>query len=166
MRKNILMLALSVLVAGSAVAPAVAQGPEKQREEVWAKKHKDDRKRKSPEERAKLRAERMTKELDLNKSQARKVEALYLKEAKERESKRADFRKGDRKSAESREAMRNEMMAAHQRHNEELKDILNKKQYAKYEEMQAQKREQMKARHHEKGGKGKRGYHERDRSQS
>ncbi len=125
--------------------------------------HKHKGERKSPEERAKVRTERMTQELDLSKAQAKKVEALYLKETKEREAKRANFKKGDKKDAAGREQMRAERMAAHQRHNEELKDILNKKQYAKYEEMQAQKREQMKARH-EKGGKGKRGQHEGGRA--
>ncbi|TPE45167.1 DUF4890 domain-containing protein [Pontibacter mangrovi] len=163
MKKNLLALALGVLVIGSTVAPAVAQDTTKPRQEARMHKHKGERK--SPEERAEARTERLTKELDLNKSQAKKVKALHLKEAKEREAKRANFKRGDRKDAANREQMRSEMMAAHQRHNEEMKDILNKKQYAKYEEMQAQKREQMKAKHHKKGGKGKRGHQEKGRMQ-
>ncbi|OKL41197.1 DUF4890 domain-containing protein [Pontibacter flavimaris] len=159
MKKKLLALALGVLVMGSTVAPAVAQDTTKPRQEASMRKHKGERK--SPEERAEARAERMTRELDLNKSQAKKVEVLYLKEAKEREAKHANFKKADKRDTASRKQMRTEMMAAHQRHNEELKDILNKKQYARYEEMQAKKREQMKARHQEKGGKGKRGHHER-----
>ncbi|WP_276499790.1 hypothetical protein [Pontibacter litorisediminis] len=159
MKKNLLMLALGVLVAGSTIAPAVAQEAGKPRQEARMHKHKGERK--SPEERAKARTERMTQELDLSKAQAKKVEALYLKDTKEREAKRANFKKGDKKDAATREQMRSDMMAAHQRHNDELKDILNKKQYAKYEEMQAKKREQMRDRHQERGGKGKRGHHER-----
>ena len=166
MKKNLLMLVLGVLVAGSSAVPALAQNQDRPRQEVRKQKERGERVRKSPEERAKARAERLSKELDLNKSQARKVEALYLKEAKERDSKRANFKRGDKKDAASREQMRAEMMAAHQRHSEEMKDILNKKQYAKYEELQAKRREQMKARHQEKGGKGKRGHHERGRMQS
>ncbi|MDX5437436.1 MAG: DUF4890 domain-containing protein [Pontibacter sp.] len=161
MKKNLLILALGMLVAGGPVATAVAQGTEKPRQERRMHRHKGERK--SPEERAKARTERMTKELGLNRAQAKKVEALYLKEAKERQTKRADFRKENRHSTDSREQMRAEMMAAHKRHNEELKSILNKKQYAIYEEQQAQRHEQMKARHQEKGGKGKSGHHERQR---
>ncbi|MCX2741398.1 hypothetical protein [Pontibacter anaerobius] len=138
MKKNLLALALGVLVMGSAVAPAVAQDTTKPRQEARMQKHKGERK--SPEERAQAKTERMDKELDLSKSQAKKVKALYLKEAKEHKEKRAHFKKGDKKDAAAREQMRAEMMAAHQRHNEEMKDILNKKQYAKYEEIQAKKR--------------------------
>ncbi|WP_299758945.1 hypothetical protein [uncultured Pontibacter sp.] len=162
MKKNLLMLALGVLIAGSSVAPAVAQDNNKTRQEARMHKHKGERK--SPEERAKARTERITKELDLTKAQAKKVEALHLKEVKEREAKRAGFKKSDRKDATARKQMRSEMMAAHKRHNEEMKDILNKKQYAKYEELQAQKREQMKARHQEKGKRG--AQQERGRMQS
>lgn len=161
MKKNLLILALGVLVVGGPVATAVAQGTEKPRQEARMHKHKGERK--SPEERAKARTERMTKELGLSKAQEKKVEALYLKEAKERQTKRADFRKENRQNSANREQMRSEMMAAHKRHNEELKNILDKKQYAKYEEQQAQRHEQMKARHQEKGGKGKRSHHERQR---
>lgn len=144
------MLALSVLVAGSSVAPAVAQGGSKSRQEVKA--HKERGERRSPEERAAARTERMTKELGLNKAQARKVEALYLKQAKDKDAMRSRFKKGDRNAD-----FRKEMMASHKRHNEELKSILDKKQYAKYEEQ----REQMKAKHQERGGKDRRGHHER-----
>ncbi len=152
------MLALGVLIAGGAVAPAVAQSNEKSRQEVRKQGHKERGTRKSPKERAKARAERMTRELDLNKSQARKVEALCLQHAKDKDAMRARFKKGDKRDA----SFRKEMMDSHKRHNEAMKEILNKKQYAKYEEQ----REQMKARHKERADSGKRGHHAREAAQS
>lgn len=142
MKKNLLVMALSVLIAGGPVGAAFAQTTDAPRKEE--RKHRNHKgESKSPEEHAKARTERLTQQLDLSKSQARKVEALYLKQAKEREMARAQHTKGEKRNPHHREQIK----AARAQHQAELKGILSKKQYAQYEkhrqEMKAKRKEAM-----------------------
>lgn len=98
-----------------------------------------DKERKTPEERAKMRTEHMTEELGLSADQAARVEAINLKYAgqgealrKQREVERAEARKNGK--------------ALRDAHDAEMKDALSTEQYAKWQA----KKEAMKARRMEK----------------
>ncbi len=101
-----------------------------------------DKAQRTPEERAKMRTERLTKELELTPEQATKVQAINVKYAdkvdearKEREADRAEVRK--------------EAKTMHDAHDAEMKAVLTADQYAKW----TARKEEMKARHMERRGK-------------
>ncbi|HPF91983.1 MAG TPA: hypothetical protein PLL57_15085 [Flavobacteriales bacterium] len=100
-----------------------------------------DHQKKSPEERARVRTEHMTKELGLSPEQVAKVEAINLKYAdkgaelrKEREAERAEARKEGQEMRDAHEA--------------EMKAVLTPDQYAKWmakkEEMKEKRMEHRK----------------------
>ncbi|WP_242923696.1 DUF4890 domain-containing protein [Pontibacter liquoris] len=141
MKKIIVALALGLFVTGSTFAQTTTPQEKKTRTE----RHDGNRQRvkKSPEERAKLRTEKLTKELGLNNSQAKQLEALNLKQSQEMQALRADHTRGEKLSP----AQREQKKAHHAAYEASLKDILTKKQYAQYQE----KREQMRAQRKERG---------------
>ncbi|MBX2972658.1 MAG: hypothetical protein KF797_06115 [Flavobacteriales bacterium] len=107
-----------------------------------------DKAQRTPEERAKMRTERLTKELELTPEQAAKVEAINMKYAgkvdevrKEREAERAEVRK--------------EAKTMHDAHDAEMKAVLTADQYAKWtarkEEMRNKQHERRKGMHGKKG---------------
>ena len=147
MKKIIVMLSLGVLVAGTSFAQNAPHKDKKSRTEHRRERDSfKDRERKSPEERATLRTERLSKQLDLNKSQTRKLQALNLKHAQEMEAMRAQYKNAD-KRGKNREAIK----ASHAKWEAELKDILNKKQYAKYEAERNEMRARREGKGHERG---------------
>ncbi|GAA4426544.1 DUF4890 domain-containing protein [Pontibacter saemangeumensis] len=142
MKKAFVVLALGILVAGSAVAQ---QAPKKERSHHTEQRDGKDRKgNRTPEERATLRTEKMSQELGLNKSQTRKLQALHLKQMQEREAMRAHHNEGEKRDRNQRR----EMKASREKWDAELKDILTKKQYAKYQEQ----RKEMRVQHQERKG--------------
>ncbi|MCC9168295.1 DUF4890 domain-containing protein [Pontibacter harenae] len=149
MKKVIVMLALGVMVAGSSFAQNAPQKEIKarteQRADKGARKYKSKDK-KSPEERAQLKTDRLSQKLELNKSQTKKLQALNLKHEKEMEAMR-----GKRSNASDRGQIRSEMQTRRAKWNDELKDILTKKQYAKYEADQKEMRARMESRRDHQG---------------
>jgi len=95
--------------------------------------------RKTPQERAKLRTEHMTKELELSPEQQAKVEAINLKYADRVEAVRAE------REAE-RTAKRDAAEAMHGAHDAEMKAVLTADQYTKW----VAKKQEAKAKHLEK----------------
>ena len=95
--------------------------------------------RKTPQERAKLRTEHMTKELELSPEQQAKVEAINLKYADRVEAVRAE------REAE-RTAKREAAEAMHAAHDAEMKAVLTADQYTKW----VAKKQEAKAKHLEK----------------
>jgi len=95
--------------------------------------------RKTPQERAKLRTEHMTKELELSPEQQAKVEAINLKYADRVEAVRAE------REAE-RTAKRDAAEAMHAAHDAEMKAVLTADQYTKW----VAKKQEAKAKHLEK----------------
>ncbi|MGV3638224.1 MAG: hypothetical protein ACO1NQ_11345 [Flavobacteriales bacterium] len=95
--------------------------------------------RKTPEERAKARTERMTKELSLSPEQQAKVEAINLKYADQVEAVRAEH------EAE-RTAKRDAAKAMHDAHDAEMKAVLTPDQYTKW----VAQKEEARAKHHER----------------
>lgn len=127
-------------MAGTTYAQTAPQKERKHRTDQrgeYRHKHK-----KSPEEMAARRTEVLTRKLDLNKSQQKKLQALNLKHVQERQA----MMQANRGEVRNRENMRSERQASRARYDAELKDILNKKQYAKYEA----ERNEMKAKRNQK----------------
>lgn len=102
--------------------------------------------RKTPEERAQLRTERLTKELELSPEQATQVQAINLKYADKMDELRKE------REAE-RGAMRSDAQAMGDAHDTEMKAVLTADQYAKW----TTRKEELKARHAEK----RKGFHEK-----
>lgn len=152
MKKVIVMLTLGVLVAGSSFAQDAPQKENKSRTEQ--RKSRDfGRDKKSPEERAQLRTERLSQKLDLNSAQTRKLQALNLKQVNEMQAMRAKYKDADRRNPKQRE----EMKALHTKWEAELKDILTKKQYAQYEADRKEMRAHLEKRGEQHKGKEFRG---------
>ena len=103
------------------------------------KKEKGDKEpmeKMSPEKRGEREVKRMTKDLGLNDSQQKEMKALFSEPA----SKRGE---GDKKpSKEERKAMK-----------DKISKILNPEQNAKWEKIQQERKDKMKERREEKGGK-------------
>ncbi|MBC5994714.1 DUF4890 domain-containing protein [Pontibacter cellulosilyticus] len=153
MKKFIAVLSLSVLMAGTTYAQQEPQKERKQRTEQRGERVQKHRK--SPEEMAAKRTEKLTQKYDLSKSQQRKLQALNLKHAQEKHALHAN-----RGEARNHRSARGEMQASRARYEAELKDIMNKKQYAQYEADKAEKRARHdQKREHRKAHKGERQQH-------
>ena len=97
---------------------------------------KEPMEKKSPEKRGEREVKRMTKDLGLNDSQQKEMKALFSEPA----SKRGE---GDKKpSKEERKAMK-----------DKISKILSPEQNAKWEKIQEERKDKMKERREEKGGK-------------
>lgn len=109
--------------------------------------HAQDKAAKTPQERAKVRTERMTKELALSPEQAAKVEAINAKYADKVDGLRAE-READRTQE------RKEGKAMRDAHDVEMKAVLTPEQYAKWtakkEEMKGRNMERRKEMHEKK----------------
>lgn len=95
--------------------------------------------KKTPQERAKMRTEHMAKELGLSPEQQAKVEAINLKYADQVEAVRSE------REAE-RTAKREAAKAMHDAHDAEMKAVLTAEQYTKW----VAKKQEAKAKHMEK----------------
>lgn len=97
---------------------------------------KEPMERMSPAERSQMALKKMTKNLSLNEAQQKQISALFL----EQEAKRGDGKtkptKEDRKNMEDK-----------------ISKILTPEQNAKWEKIQAERKEKMKERREEKGEK-------------
>lgn len=129
------ILALAVLVGGS----AVAQQPAK-------------KERKSAEERATNLAQKMTTKLGLDETQKTKIHDINLGIAQKNDAIRDN-------TSLTREQKMAQLKETHNSRNAQYKEVLTSDQYAKYEAWEKEKREKMEAKRAEKqgakGGKGK-----------
>ncbi len=101
----------------------------------------------TPEERADMMTQRLTKQLDLTAEQQAKVKALYLGQAQKHQE-MMDARKdkmmdAKEKMKDRRARMRAEMMADRKKNMEQLKAILTEDQFNKFEEMQKERQQKM-----------------------
>ncbi|HSP12204.1 MAG TPA: Spy/CpxP family protein refolding chaperone [Salegentibacter sp.] len=101
------------------------------------KKAHQDRVERSSEERASLRMERMTSQLDLTKDQQEEMQKFYKEQAKEREAYRAE-RKEARNMNETartkRSEVRNLRAEKREEHREKMKEILTEEQFSTWQE--------------------------------
>lgn len=89
-----------------------------------------------PKEMAKRQTEELTKTLDLNKDQQKKVLALNNEMGEKMSAMREDMRDG----GGDREAMREKMNKLRDEQNKEMKKILTEDQYKKYEKYLEERR--------------------------
>ena len=145
------MLALGLAIAGTASAQNAPQSKNQNNQENRYGKERGEKKPKgkfhrsagsgiksTPEQIATRRTEKLSQQLDLSSKQKRQLQALHLNQARQRESLRGQSKQPGARN----ENQRAEMQRQHASYEKELKDILNKKQYAKYQE----ERKQMQAR--------------------
>ena len=104
-----------------------------------------------PEEMATRMADGMKKELNLNDEQYKSVYNLYLKRGEEMKARRE---KGQQPQQGDREARREEMKKQQEAMNAELKKVLTKEQYTKYEEMLKKQQQRQGGPRGPQGGQG------------
>jgi len=100
-----------------------------------------ERKRISPEERAKLRSERIAEQLELSQEQKAQVYALNLKEAE-----------AGKKAREERKQKVIAMRDSRRNYQKALEEILTPEQAKKWEELKAQRRDEIKKRYKRRPG--------------
>ena len=103
---------------------------------------------KSPEEKAKMKTERLDKKLDLTDNQEAKVEQIFLTSAQKMAQLKAQ--KGNDKKA-----MGQEFKAIRENTNQQLKAVLTADQWAKKEKLEAERKEKHKERKSKGHQKGK-----------
>ena len=168
MKKYIAMIAFGLAIAATATAQTAPEGEKEQKYENRNGRERGERKQKgefrrnaerrqdiTPEQRATRRTEKLSQQLDLSSKQKKQLQALNLKQARQMESLRGQNNQPGTRNENQRE----EMKRLHASYEKEFKDILTKKQYAKYEEdrklMQAQ-RENRSGREGERNGRTRR----------
>jgi len=152
MKKFVAMIALGLAIAGTASAQ---NAPQSERSDNHDKSYNQNRIGKkgkgeirkdntrwqnvSPEQRATQRTERLSQKLDLSNKQKKQLQTLNLKQAQQM----AALRNQDHNPGSRNENQGQEMKRLRASWEKDLKGILSKKQYAKYEaerkQMQAQR---------------------------
>ena len=165
MKKIFVMLALGVLIAGTASAQEALKSDRKARSEN--RNHREDRKlkreKRSPEELAARQTEMLNKTLDLSKKQQKKVTELSLKRNQETEALRSRYAASKDQGRGRNAGLHQEMKAIHDRWEAGLKDVLSKKQYTQYEASRQEMKSRRLAGRDERGDKaGKRRTSRRD----
>jgi hypothetical protein len=153
MKKLVAMLALGLTLVGSAYAQDAPQREKRESQKGQYGQERKERKNKDAfgrnaerrdkltlEQRATKRTEKVSQQLDLNSKQKSKLQELNLKQAQQMEAIATQRTNANNVKG----ANRQEMQSLHANYEKELKSILTKKQYAKYEEdrkqLQAQRR--------------------------
>ena len=104
----------------------------------------------TPEQQTELQVKRMTLELDLDEKQQKEIKTILVEQSKKRETKIAEMKakkeKGEKPTADERFAMKNEMLDNQIAMKAKMKRILKPEQFAKWEEKQADRKENRKVR--------------------
>jgi periplasmic protein CpxP/Spy len=137
MKKLIAVLSLGMLVAGSSYAQTTTpQKDQKPRSEYRGAK--GDKARKTPEEMARMRTDKMAQKLELNASQKSQLQALNLRHAQEMKARRESYKASGEKTAADKAKIQEARKASHDKWQAELKGVLTEQQYAKYEAYRAE----------------------------
>ena len=100
-----------------------------------------------PEQRAELQAKRMTLALDLNEKQQKEVQQLFLENGKARAEYRrqhmAEWHAGKKLSADEKFAVKSKILDDRIAMNNNMKKILNDKQFEKFGQMKTRKHREM-----------------------
>ena len=133
------------------IAVATLQVSAQEQKRDMRKQRMESTSKTSPEEMAQLQTKRMTLNLDLNDQQQKEVSALFLEEAKLRQSKREAFLQSNDKqekktwSKEDRLKMTNARLDQQIEMKNKMKSILSTEQFDKWEKMNEQRRNKGKA---------------------
>jgi protein CpxP len=101
----------------------------------------------SPEQQAQNQTQRLTKELNLSAEQETKVQQLM-------QAQRQEVQTAIQSAGGDRKAMGQAMRAGRDKFDGQLKTVLTPDQYTKYQQLMAQRREQMRERRQSGGGMG------------
>ena len=140
------VIAVLILAVGFTVTTQAQRGNKEGHEELTV------------EQQTELAVKKMTLKLDLTASQQNQLRPLIAKQVAERQEMRAKRKamkeSGNKPTSEERYAMKNKMLDKQIAYKAEMKRILNKEQYGRFEKMAARKmnRHKKKAQHkmHEK----------------
>ncbi|WP_452221369.1 hypothetical protein [Lacinutrix salivirga] len=150
--KKLLIIALALVGLNATAQDKEKRGNERGKDKMERFEHIKDI---SPEEMAQIQTKKMTLLLDLNNAQQQQVQAINLKNAKERKTmmeKRIKSKDDKQKpSKEKRLKMTNDRLDKAIAQKRQMKTILNPEQYAKWEKRFAKKA--MKRKHKMKGKK-------------
>lgn len=106
----------------------------------------------TPQERAMLKAKKMTLHLDLNDKQQKQVEALLVRQEEKRDALKAQREEGKELTKEEMVFLKSKMLDEQIAFKKEIKTILNEEQYAKFEKSQHYRGRMKK--HHDKQKRG------------
>lgn len=135
---------------------------------TMAQEHRKEKRHEkmSVEQQTELAVKKMTLKLDLTPSQQHKIKPLLAKQIQERKAmheKRRDMKDQDKKPSSDEHFNRmNARLDKQIAFKAEMKQILDARQYERFEKMAAKKMKHMKKRMHKKGEKHKRTEHEDD----
>ncbi|NNT72005.1 hypothetical protein HKT18_07235 [Flavobacterium sp. IMCC34852] len=104
------------------------------------------------EQKVDFQVKKMTKDLNLNETQAKEVRTIVTKEVEKREAKKAEMDKKKEQARAERLAQAKENQAALEA---DMKKILTPDQFAKWEKSREEKKAKVKERMKEQRGKGK-----------
>ena len=93
------------------------------------------------EQKVDFQVKRLTKDLDLNEKQAKDVRALVTKEVEKREARRAEMQEAKAKKGEEMKAQMDREQAAV---SEDMKKVLTPEQFAKWEKIHEERKENFK----------------------
>ncbi|MEM1326823.1 MAG: hypothetical protein AAGI23_12760 [Bacteroidota bacterium] len=131
---NRFILALGLVLLGTTIT--FAQQPV----QINGAERTERQERKTTEERAEMRAQKLGEALELTEAQQLKVEALELKYAKAAATTKEQMRK---EMKAQREVMKQNREVTKEMHDKELKAILTEAQAEKYEALKAERKAKM-----------------------
>ncbi|GAB3841438.1 hypothetical protein [Hymenobacter jeollabukensis] len=157
MKKQLFSLALILGLAGSFAGNSFAadfgKGKDKDRRELRQDGRKDGDKdhkkgRRDDAQHQQQRLDRMAKELDLSKKQQEKVAKIFQDQQQQMQALR-----GQQQASADRSQRMAQAKQIHERTDKQLKDVLNKKQYAQFEAKRQERMKQMQQRRGQHDGR-------------
>ena len=137
--KKLFLVALALFTLQS-----FAQEPPKEMERTSKKERRQNMKDLSPEEQATLSTKKMTLALDLNEKQQKQVQQILQAQLEKRPARPS---KGDKLTKEQRLEMMNARLDAQIEIKKQMKSILTKEQYEKFDKMQSRRQHNGKGKH-------------------
>lgn len=126
---------------------------------TFAQEKRAKKERLTPEQQTELQVKKMTLDLDLNAKQQKEVKTILLEKAKKREAKMAEFKanrtKGQKPTAEEKFEMKNKMLDEQIEMKAEMKKILTKEQFTKWEVKKENNKQKMTQKRYNRAKKGK-----------
>ena len=137
--KKLFLVALALFTLQS-----FAQEPSKEMERTSKKERRQNMKDLSPEEQATLSTKKMSLALDRNEKQQKQVQQILQAQLEKRPARPS---KGDKLTKEQRLEMMNARLDAQIEIKKQMKSILTKEQYEKFDKMQSRRQHNGKGKH-------------------
>ena len=105
---------------------------------------KDGREKLTPEQKVDFQVKKLTTDLNLNEKQVKEVRNLVAKQVEKREAKIAEMRAKKEEKAQKGEEIRANLQKDQAANNEEMQKILTPEQFAKWEKIREERKENFK----------------------